>query len=175
MDTATRVQILDENDNQQNWLKPAPIFTLYAHFLNLHLSLHTESLSLSLSLYIYIYMCVCVCVCVCVCTIGPKCCVWKKGVHRKRNTQTRNLRKKNSSFFLFTWVTTVCSSKSSFPAFFLPLPFGGDSGCRGSRLVDTLLSILLWQAGYDGLGSPEFLTHLFRTLPSTGKISLLDF
>ena len=117
------------------------------------------------------------------CTIGPKCCVWKKDVCRKRNTRTRNLRKKNCSCFffffffcfLFTWVTTACSSKSSFHAFFLPLLLSGDGGCRGSRFVDTLLSIVLWQAGYDGLGSTELLTHLFRTLPSTAKISLLDF
>ena len=36
------------------------------------------------------------------CTIGPKCCVWKNGVRRKRNTQTRNLRKKNSSRFFYS-------------------------------------------------------------------------
>ena len=113
-----------------------------------------------------------------VCTIGPRCCVWKKGVRRKRNTQTRNLRKKNKTvffFFLFTWVTTACSSKSLFQVFLLPFLFGGNGGCRSSRLVDTLLSISLWQAGYDGLGSPELVTHLFRALPSTAKISLLDF
>ena len=83
------------------------------------------------------------------------------------------MKKNCSRFFLFTWGTTVCSSKSSFHAFFLSL-LGVDGGCR-SRLVDTLLSIVLWQAGYDGLGSPELLMHLFRTLPSTAKISLLDF
>ena len=69
----------------------------------------------------------------------------------------------------------ACSSKSSFHTFFLPLLLGGDGRCRGRRLVDPLLSIVLWQVGYNGLESPELLTHLFRTLPSTAKISLLDF
>ena len=82
----------------------------------------------------------------------------------------------NQFFFLIDTIhLDSITLKSLFHAFFLPLLLGGDSGCRGSWLVDTLLSIVLWQAGYDGLGSPEILMHLFRTMPSTVKISLLDF
>ena len=105
------------------------------------------------------------------CNIGPKCCIWKKGVRRKRNTQTRNLRKKNSHFYSLG-LRWVAARKVRFIAFFLPLLLGGNGRCHGSRLVDTFLSVVSW---HDGLGSPELLTHLFRTLPWTPKISWLDF
>ena len=56
------------------------------------------------------------------CTIGPKWCVLKKGVCRKRNTQTRNLREKSSSrFFLLYLHYNSCSSRSLF-RYVLPFP-----------------------------------------------------
>ena len=64
------------------------------------------------------------------CTIGPKCRVLKKRDHRKRNTQTRNLREKNSYRFLFTFTTIVGARKVRFVMFFLSLLLGGDGVCR---------------------------------------------
>ena len=87
-------------------------------------------------LYTFIYMC----------NIEPKCCFWKKGVRRKRNTQTWNLRKKNSCRFYSLGLRRVAARKVRFIAFFLPL-----LGCDGG-VVDTFLSVVSWQAGYVRIG-----------------------
>ena len=97
------------------------------------------------------------------CNIGPKC-VWKKGVHRKRNIQTLTSRKENSSRFYSLGLQRVAALKVRFIAFFLPPLIGGDGGFRGSRLVDTFLSVVSWQTGYALIGvswTPQNLATWF--------------
>ena len=93
--------------------------------------------------------CICIDVWKYMCNIGPKCCVWKKGVRRKSNTQTRNIRKKNSRFYSLG-LQRVAVQKVCFIAFFLTPLLGGDGRCHGSWLVDT--SVVSWQAWYARVG-----------------------
>ena len=111
----------------------------------------------------------------CFCTIGPKCCVLKKGVHRKRNTQTRNLREKNSNCFLFTCTTIVTARKVRFVMFFPSLLLGGDPGVGDSRL-----STRSWQLGRNMLGrtggaSWTFDAPVLKPAFNSAKISWLVF
>ena len=74
--------------------------------------------------------------------IRLKCCAWKKGAHRKRNTQTRNLRKKNISHFYSLGLQWV-----------LPPLLGGNGRCCCSRLVDTFLSVVCGRLGITWVGA----------------------
>ena len=96
------------------------------------------------------------------CTIGPTYCAVKKEVCRKRNTLTRRLGKNIAVIFIRLWSLQLEK--------FLLLP--SSRWWRGvceSWLFDTRLSQQTGRSrlGYDGLGPPEPLTHLFWQLPST--------
>ena len=109
------------------------------------------------------------------CNIGPKCCVWKKGVHRKRNTQIWNLRKKNSSRFYSLGLQRVVARKVRFIMFFLPPLLGGNSGVVVAGLLTH--SCQLYVAGW--VCTDQGVWDLWRTCLETcfelPQISLLDF
>ena len=107
---------------------------------------------------------------------GPKFSVGKKGVRKKRNTQTQKLRQNNSSRFYSLGLQLVAARKVCFIAFFLPPLHGGDGVCHGSRLVDTFLSVVSWQAGYDvDRGVRDTKPTCLETCLELPKISWLDF
>ena len=109
------------------------------------------------------------------CNIGPKCCVWKKAVHRKRNTQTRNLRKKNSRRFYSIGLRWVAASKVRFIPFFLPLLLGGDGVSWSPACWYVPVSRIV--AGWicTGRGLLNLWRSCIETCHELPKISWFDF
>ena len=93
----------------------------------------------------------------------------------KRNTQTRSLKKKNSSRFYSLGLPRFAARKVRFMCSSSLFSLVATANVVVAGLLTRSCQSYCDRLVMTGWGSPELLTHLFRTLPSTAKISLLDF
>ena len=110
-----------------------------------------------------------------ICNIGPKYVVSERKEFAEKKHSNSKFKEENSSHFYSCGLQRVVVRKVCFIAFFLPPLLGEDGGFVVTGLLIRSCQSYVGRLGMHRLGYPGPLTHLFRNLPWTPKISLLDF